>query len=255
MLNQHRPSSRPQLVAFLRSTDPFLFLRGSAVHRLAQMPDGSIDAFVTDPPYGIELRLGTRVPGSNSIRGDGRDAARRLWRAALPEMFRVAKPDTLHLVFGTHKSPWMHDALARHFRVVGCIVWDKRIIGLGHYLRPRWEMIYACAKGRPHRRGTAPADVWEQARIVKTHHPCEKPVQLLRRAVRLACPPGGLVGDPFAGIASTGVAALEEDCRFFGVEIARQHWQLGQARLIERARFARAARFSSNGDQPPVDAS
>jgi site-specific DNA-methyltransferase (adenine-specific) len=38
-------------------------------------------------------------------------------------------------------------------------------------------------------------------------HPTEKPVELLDVLIRYACPPGGVVLDPFAGSASTAVAA------------------------------------------------
>ena len=37
-----------------------------------------------------------------------------------------------------------------------------------------------------------------------------KPVELVRWLVRLVCPKGGLVLDPFAGSGTTGVAALAE---------------------------------------------
>ncbi|HLL88968.1 MAG TPA: hypothetical protein VK324_06670, partial [Tepidisphaeraceae bacterium] len=122
--------------------DRFSVVRRHCLGVLRDLPDGSIDSFVTDPPYGIALKLGTRKRGERSIAGDGRLEARRLWRDVLPEMARAAKPDTAHLVFGTWKSPWMLELLHEHFDVKGCIVWDKRTIGLGHLLRPRWEMIY-----------------------------------------------------------------------------------------------------------------
>jgi len=38
-------------------------------------------------------------------------------------------------------------------------------------------------------------------------HPTEKPVELLDLLIRYACPPGGVVLDPFAGSGSTAVAA------------------------------------------------
>lgn len=76
-----------------------------------------------------------------------------------------------------------------------------------------------------------PADVWAVTRIVQTRHPCEKPVDLLRQAVRLTSRSGELVCDPFGGIASTGVAALAEGRRFAGGEIDPRHWRLGVARL------------------------
>ncbi len=208
-------------------------IRGDAVARLRRLDDESVDAIVTDPPYGIELKLGTRRRGARSIVGDGRKSAVRLWSRWLPEAARVARPDTLHCVFGTWKSPWMPELLAKHFRVVGCVVWDKRIIGLGHHLRPRWEQIYVVAKGRPPRRGSAPADVWDVARLHKTRHPCEKPVALLRRCVELVSDEGQLVLDPFAGIASTGLAAAACGRRFLGFELDPQFVPIGRRRLIE----------------------
>jgi site-specific DNA-methyltransferase (adenine-specific) len=38
-------------------------------------------------------------------------------------------------------------------------------------------------------------------------HPTEKPVGILAPLIEYACPPGGLVLDPFAGSCSTGIAA------------------------------------------------
>lgn len=45
--------------------------------------------------------------------------------------------------------------------------------------------------------------MWRRGAIHKT----EKPAELLRPLIEYACPPGGLVLDPFAGSCSTGVAA------------------------------------------------
>ncbi|MGB7158155.1 MAG: DNA methyltransferase [Tepidisphaeraceae bacterium] len=199
------------------------------------MPDRSVDAFVTDPPYGIELSLQwTKTP--KVVIGDGRVEAQRLWKAFVPEAFRIARDDTAHVFFGTWKSPWMHDVLASAFTVKGCIVWYKRQWGLGYYLRPRWELAFLCHKGKPPLPTKAEGDVWEHARDGRLLHPCQKPVELLRRAVRLVAPPGVprgrlIVCDPFAGIFSTGVAAIAEGCRFYGSEIDPRYVKVGRARL------------------------
>src|SRR5947209_7374649 len=134
---------------FVLSSDPYLFARGDALHVLRATPDESIDAFVTDPPYGIELKLKSkRIP--RSIAGDGRLNAMKLWKAFVSESYRVAKPDTAHVFFATWKSPWMHAVLSRHFVVKACIVWDKKVRSLySHYLRPQWEMAFFCVKGKP----------------------------------------------------------------------------------------------------------
>lgn len=43
-------------------------------------------------------------------------------------------------------------------------------------------------------------------------HPTVKPVDLMRWLVRLVCPKGGTVLDPFAGTGTTGEAAYWEGC-------------------------------------------
>jgi site-specific DNA-methyltransferase (adenine-specific) len=218
---------------WIETNEPFLFQRGDALRLLRALPDESVDSFVSDPPYGISLKLGTtsNLGLARSIAGDGPAEARQLWRAWVPEAYRAAKPNTAHLIFGTYKSPWMHRVLSKHFAVKGCIVWDKRQISLGYYLRPRWEMIYLCHKGKPPKPVPAPADIWTVNRQHRPLHPCQKPIDLMQKAVVYACPPGGIVVDHFAGIASTGVAALLEGRRFIGAEIDPRHHKLGTRRL------------------------
>jgi len=49
-------------------------------------------------------------------------------------------------------------------------------------------------------------------------HPTIKPVALMRYLVRLVCPAGGVVLDPFAGSGTTIEAARLEHCRAIGIE-------------------------------------
>lgn len=67
----------------------------------------------------------------------------------------------------------------------------------------------------------------------KTHggHPTQKPVELLKRIILMACPPGGLVLDPFMGSGTTGVAALELGRRFVGIEREPKYLELAERRL------------------------
>lgn len=50
-------------------------------------------------------------------------------------------------------------------------------------------------------------------------HPTEKPVGLLGILIRTSCPPGGLVGDFFAGSGAAGEAAAQAGRRYLGAEI------------------------------------
>lgn len=62
-------------------------------------------------------------------------------------------------------------------------------------------------------------------------HPTVKPVALMRWLVRLACPPGGLVLDPFCGSGSTGAAALLEQRRFLGIELDPDYARIARSRI------------------------
>ena len=63
-------------------------------------------------------------------------------------------------------------------------------------------------------------------------HPTIKPVALMRYLVRLVCPPGGVVLDPFAGSGTTIEAARLEHCRAIGIEREAEYC----ADILERLR-------------------
>jgi DNA modification methylase len=62
-------------------------------------------------------------------------------------------------------------------------------------------------------------------------HPTLKSIDLMRWLVRLACPDGGLLLDPFMGSGTTGVAAALEDRRFCGIEIDEDYLGIAAARM------------------------
>lgn len=68
-------------------------------------------------------------------------------------------------------------------------------------------------------------------------HPTVKPTDLMRWLVRLVCPPGGLVFDPFTGSGSTGKAALLEGRRFLGAEMTAEYIPIARARIEFAARL------------------
>ena len=90
-------------------------------------------------------------------------------------------------------------------------------------------------------------------------HPTVKPVEVMAELIASTCARGDLVVDPFLGSGTTGIAALQEEVRFLGIErdpeyvkIARArvaHWQaqqqptlFGRLAVIGGIRYAVAAR-------------
>lgn len=62
-------------------------------------------------------------------------------------------------------------------------------------------------------------------------HPTVKPNALMRWLVRLVCPQGGTVLDPFMGSGSTGVACMQEGMRFVGIDMDEHYCDIANARI------------------------
>lgn len=102
-----------------------------------------------------------------------------------------------------------------------------------------------------------PNDVWDipnvkANHVEKTEHPCQFPVGLVEPLVMALCPARGLVFDPFAGVGSSGVAALLHDRKYLGAELSVEYAQLSQLRLTDALRGE--ARYRPWG-KPVFDAS
>ncbi|MCR5694877.1 MAG: site-specific DNA-methyltransferase [Clostridia bacterium] len=87
--------------------------------------------------------------------------------------------------------------------------------------------------------GKNPEDVWDDIPNVKSNHtektihPCQFPVGLIERLVLSMTNEGGLVFDPFAGVASSGVAAILNSRCFWGCEIVDEYIKIGKDRLLQ----------------------
>jgi site-specific DNA-methyltransferase (adenine-specific) len=93
---------------------------------------------------------------------------------------------------------------------------------------PSGDRIFHCTICDARFRGNGPRGAHQHDRVLPngqpdwshiTGHPTVKPVSLLRHLVKLLCPPGGLVLDPFAGTATTCEAAVLEGRDAIGIEL------------------------------------
>lgn len=202
---------------------------GGCVDVLSAMPSASVDAVITDPPYGIDLQ--PQRGRTQGIQGDVRRDAKSLWWSVVPHAYRIATNDSAHLFFGGWSEVWAKEVLENWFTVKGCIVWKKHVFGIGYYLRPQWELGWYCHKGKPEVPGTAQSDVWEVKREMAPDHSCQKPTALMERAVRLCG--GNVVLDPFMGSGTTLVAAKNLGRKAIGIEIEERYCEIAANRCIQ----------------------
>lgn len=224
---------------------------------LPTLAPASVDAVITDPPY-----------GDTSLSWDRRVAG---W---LPLAAQVLKPNGSLWVCGSLRSlvPLFADLQALGFKYSQDVVWRKQN-GTGFhndrfrrvhehvvlFYRGAWQEVYHAPqftldaraktvhrKTRPTHTGHIDSGAYvsvdggprlmtsvlevrnEHGRAI---HPTQKPVDLLRPLVRYSVPPGGVVLDCFGGSGSTSMAAMVEARRSIYVEADASAFSAAQARL------------------------
>ena len=78
-----------------------------------------------------------------------------------------------------------------------------------------------------------PTDVIKCPRTSNDNHPTEKPVQLMRAIIEWT---RGTVVDPFMGSGSTGVACVQLNRPFIGIEVDPTHFETARRRITEAHR-------------------
>lgn len=224
---------------------------GDALKVLTDVPTGTVDAVICDPPYNSSAGGGFKVPARKKyvssdaqhsladFAGDQRD--QRSYTAWLSmvytECLRAARPGASLLAFTDWRQlPSSTDAVqAGGWTWRGIIPWHKPVN------RPRrdgfrsaCEYILWATHGEPYQH--APSIYLpgllngSQPSGKKRRHITEKPVDILAELVKIA-PEGGLILDPFCGSGSTGEAALGAQRRFMGIEISRHYAEITRERL------------------------
>ena len=206
---------------------------GDCLEILPTLAPGSVDAVVTDPPYGISnVSNREKAMRETPIFGDsGTDA-----RDAMLELC-----DASAVVFGTWKR-------RRPDRVRQVLIWDKGgAVGMGDLTlpwKPSFEEIYVIGAGFHGPRAGAVLRHVVNAQCASGVngdgwlHPHEKPVALLVELIEKC--PHGRVADPFMGSGTTGVACVRLGRRFIGIELEPKYYAIAKRRIqdeLNRVKF------------------
>jgi len=237
-------------------------LKGDALAVLRDLPDASVDAVVTDPPYSSGGMMRSDRNGDpskkyvstdaaqagGSFSGDNRDQRSfAYWETLWPaQCLRVTKPGGIVVVFTDWRQlPSTTDAVqAGGWVWRGVATWAKTT---GRPVRGGFRnqsefMVWGSNGPMPKASDTYLPGVIQTsiARGADKHHITAKPVDLMQVVTQVA-PPGGVVLDPFAGSGSTGVGALLAGRDFIGVEMTDHYHAVAVDRLTATERLDQPA--------------
>ena len=228
---------------------------------LPEIGAGTVDAVVTDPPYGHnnnngdlihrrECALGKQkyIEESRRIANDGVEA-NEILRQILPEMLRVMSPGCCCCCCcGGGPDPqfarwslWLDEV----FDFKQMVVWDKGPMGMGWHYRRSYETVLVGQVPGDKCRWFDKTDQIENIirpgyrgikKIIpsKDDHPTPKPVELAKHFIRLHTEAGHIVCDPFMGRGWVGLACIELSRKFIGIELDEEHFDYAIAK-VEKA--------------------
>ena len=246
-------------------TDDYSLLFGDCLERMKEIPDGSVDAIICDPPYGMV-----------SCGWDSVIPFEPMWN----ELKRIIKPNGAILLFA--QTPFDKVLGASNLNMLKYEwIWEKTT-ATGHLNAKKAPMkahenilvfykklpTYNPQKTQGHVRKTSTADrsklngecygtqegvtVYDSTdryprsvQLFSTDkqrvalHPTQKPVALLEYLIKTYTQEGETVLDFTAGSFSTGVACLNTNRKFLGIEMEEKYFDIGVKRMQE---------FSIKGD-------
>lgn len=215
---------------------------------IKRIPDSSIDLLLTDPPYNLARHSTGNIPlpGRSAMNNavaewDMVEFNPTEWA---DEFVRILKPTGNLFIFTSYNQlgRW-YDCLDHRFDTSNFMIWHKtnpapKIFKAG-FLNS-CEMIFTCWNKRHtwnfisqkemHNFLESPICMRPE-RLSNPKHPTQKPVAILKKIITISSNKDDIVFDPFMGVGSTGVAALELDRRFIGVELEKEYYDAAKERI------------------------
>ena len=231
----------------MNHTDVSNLILGDCLEKMRDIPDGSVDAIITDLPYGTTAcSWDTVIPFEP------------LWE----QYKRIIKPKGAVVLFGS--QPFTTDLInsnRKDFRY--CWIWDKRIAGnpmlANHQPMKIHEDICVFSgdphnyypqkiKGRFRKKGGGkggifgatdskenddyfPESILDFSNAERKPHPTQKPVPLLEYLIRTYTNEGETVLDSCMGSGTTGVACVHTRRNFIGIEKDETYFKIAQERI------------------------
>lgn len=232
---------------------------------ISDNPNGCFDMIFADPPYflsndGITCKSGAMV----SVNKGGWDKSRMISEVHqfnmdwLSRCQKLLNPNGTIWVTGTHHNIYSVGFAMQSlgFRLLNDVIWEKLApppnLGCRNFTHSTETVLWA-SKGKNSKHlfnyalmkeknlGKQMKTVWRLPSATKLEksfgkHPTQKPLSLLTRCIEASTMVGDTIFDPFSGSSTTGVAAIQLERNFYGIELDKNFVDLSIQRLAATLR-------------------
>jgi site-specific DNA-methyltransferase (adenine-specific) len=223
-------------------------------------PDGCFDMIFADPPYflsngGISCQAGKMVSVNKGKwdKSEGAEVNHAFNLEWLKRCQKLLKPNgtiwisgTMHIIYSIGYAMQQLD-----YKLLNDIIWEKpnpppnlacryfthsTETVLWAAKNPKSKHIFNYADMRAVNDGKQMKSVWRftspsNAEKTNGKHPTQKPLSLVKRCILASTNKGDFILDPFAGSSTTGVAAINLQRKFCGIELENEYIDLSIKRL------------------------
>jgi site-specific DNA-methyltransferase (adenine-specific) len=210
---------------------------GDCLEILPTLEAGSVDAVITDPPFGIGFEYQEREAHNNPA---------DYWRFLSPvysEINRVLKDGGFCAIWQANKYlryawEWFGDDVRIYAGCKNFVQLRKTPINYGFDpIVIRYKQGTPLRPSKPNRNldfFVANTAKWvAQTNSLARQHPCPRPIDQADQLVENFTAEGGVILDPFMGSGTTGAACVKMGRNFIGIEKEPRYFEIAQKRIAE----------------------
>ena len=215
-------------------------LQGDCLELMKDIPDGSVDCIITDPPYMSAMQYNGHLTDYSDCNN-----LKPFFLALCRELDRVLTPrGSVYWCCDWRSYPFYFPILTQVLPVKNMLVWDKGI-GPSQYYRTAHELVVFSTKNKQFRTKDVTSIIKSPsfsygARKTEGEkkHPTQKPVALIELFLSHATNPGDTVLDCFMGSGTTGVACVRNGRNFIGMELQEKYFKIAKHRIKDEIKKA-----------------
>ena len=216
-------------------------MHGDCLERMKEIPDGSVDLIVCDPPYktisgGKPTKKGQ--PSGMLSKNDGKifthnNLSEEDW---FPIIYEKLKDNSHCYIMTNTLNLERYLRLAREtgFKLQNLIVWQKNNCPPNRWSMKNAKYALFLRKGKAkaiNLKGSKTVHSLDTERGIKAH-PTQKPVALMELYVANSSNEGDTVLDFAMGSGTTGVACRNLNRKFIGIEMDGNYFDIAKERIL-----------------------